>query len=67
MATRTVSAKKSAYTIKQVNGEFRVYDAQQRYRCKFEHREDADRYVNGNGKPEATPSSPFALSQEMTR
>jgi viroplasmin and RNaseH domain-containing protein len=66
MATRTISAKKSAYTIKQVNGEFRVYDAQQRYRCKFEHREDADRYVNGNGKPEATQPHPFP-QMETTR
>ena len=55
------AAKKSAFTIKQVNGEFRVFDAQQRYRCKFVDKAAAEAYINGSKA--ATPTSPFPATE----
>lgn len=58
---KTQSAAKKAFTIKPVNGEFRVFDAQQRYRCKFETRQAAEDYINGGR--EATPARPFPATE----
>ncbi len=59
------SAKKCAYTIKQDGDRFKVFDMQHRYRLSFATRQEAEAYASGGR--EATPPSPFALSQEMTR
>ena len=62
---KTASAtKKSAFTIKQVGDQFKVFDSQHRYRLSFASREQAEAYCNG-GK-EATPAArPFPVTEAM--
>ena len=60
---KTQSAtKKSAFTIKQVGDQFKVFDSQHRYRLSFPTKEQAEAYCNGS--KQATPAArPFPATE----
>lgn len=63
LKTPSATKKSSAFTIKQVGDQFKVFDAQHRYRLSFTTKEQAEAYCNG-GK-EVTPASPFPLAEAL--